>query len=1376
MVTEAPALLAELAPYLPWLGGGLALFGVLVILLLALYLQKVAAVEKAMAAATVPPPALVAVAPPPVAPSTASMDQRLDETFDTLHKTIAGARGTATPWVVMVGPRGSDVSACLRDAGPLADVAEGLPGGRLRPRNADDLGWWFFDGGMVLDVPPSFLCAEDEGASDRPWLRFLDLLCKARRRRPLDGVVLALPAGDFIGPHRLDRDRLLARGRVLHARLWQMQERVGFRLPLFILITGCDAVAGFDDFWRLQPADRRQEMFGWANPAGPEDAPRKGWLETAFDVLNDQMFRVQTDTAGTVTPGLAEVGGMVLFPGAVNTLRGGLETLFGPLFEPTVYHESACLRGLWLCGALSAAPAANDDGPGSVILVRQLLRRKVFAERGLARPTVKGEQSQSRMVRRLKKGLAIAGAVLTIGLLLSAVDFSEQVDNLSGPVVALHEVIGIGEGAGETVEVTARIEDARRLLGAMQALQETDLVEAFMPTTWLSPLRNTMIDLLAEGVGTTILGAMHSILHNRAEALLVDGHLPADKVSARMAEGRPKALADLMVWLDETDRVMADIAMFNDLSKPGGVEHLAALARSVLGVELDDGVVRYNDLFTASVARANDRPIIIALWRAPARARLQGLAEAALDSLTEKGSLTFVLTDLDALLATPGRPLTAGQARIVATDLAGSAQDVYLQQLTILSRRVQVMMGKTWWRSVSEGRLHAEGVLSSLLATVARNPLFGPETAKQLSIFAERDLADFRRVLESFGAGPVKPLLVADTAARWLVPAPALDSLATVLDGLAGQSFMALRNARPPKAVPIQVSDGRATWTTAGLLQALDLYRSYTLWQSTHAADLPATLTPIVRTVTRDRLDGHMTSLVNQSLSALPPAEQDPDVRGTALDQLRGDIDAFAPAVQSLAELQAAFDAIVRPVSRDTLHDAVQRSAFNLLQRLDDHLTAVPLYQPVRAAAAWNGGNTLSGLMYGAPDAGTLATYLQGQRQRADMLAVTMAGPPLEALRNLDIGSSPAWLATIGRWRGLQAQVTAALAGQPSTVVEMEAFLTGTLLGMTEATCEERLALVQSATPTADYILARRDAVLDAVWSRCDELNGGSGVMAGAYSRIARLFNTTMAGRYPFASTATGSGLSDVTPAEMHSFLVEWDSARGSLEAEVNSGSVARATRTQALAFIARMDTARAFLAPFATSGEAAAAVYDLAVQFRVNRAYEHNANQILQWQMQVGGTAITPATATTAVSWRWNQPVTVTLTWAKDSPDLPFPRTGHQPHVDGTAVSFAYTDPWALLSFLRANPLGDGQFDSAARPAPVIASLAVPTRPANATAPKLPAAPGAASTATVATARTFLHVALSVPGKDGKPGPALAVPEFPVAAPVLSPSIGGGR
>lgn len=1371
MTAEAPALLAVLGPVLPLLGGGLTLFGVVVVGLLVLYLKKVAAVEKAMSSAAAVPPALVpaAPAPAPVAPEPMTVENRLDETFETLRRTIEGARGTATPWVAMIGPAGAGISSALRDAGPVADVAEGLPGDRLRSRSPDDLGWWFFDSGMVIDVPAGILAAEHEAEPDRLWTGFLNHLCAARPRRPLDGIVLALPVQHFIGPSAKSRDDLLARGRALHTRLWQLQERVGFRLPLYVLLTGCEAVTGFGDFWTLQAPDRRQEMFGWSNPANADAAYDRSWLEAAFDAINDQLFRVQTHTAGAVAAGAPEVGGMVLFPGAVNTIRPALESMFGPLFEPTAYHESVCLRGLWLCGRLPQAGSEPGEGVGGrTILVRQLLRRKVFPERGLARPTARGARRSSTLVRRLKWGLAGVAAVLCIGLIVAAVDFSRQVDRLDEPLGALQQAIHV-DVATSALGTTTRVEDARHLLNAMQALQETDLVEVFMPTTWVSTLRSGMVNLLAEGVGTAILGAMHSVLEERGTDLYVNGILSPDKVAARMAEGRPRALAELIVWVEDSDQLTTEIAMFNALGKTGGVEHLPDLAKDMLGIELQAGVTSYNDLFTASIAKAKHDPILISVWRPKAQARLRTMTTAALDSLTETGDLALVLTDLQSLLATPGRPLTKAQAHVVSTGQSGSPPDVFVQQLTPLIARLRVMMSRPWWQSVTEGQLRTEGLMTSLLSSVARNTLFGPELATELSNAADRDLAAFRTVLQAFGAGAVRPFLVSVSGSQTLTVAPGLTRLGDQLDGLAGQPFMALVNGAPPAAQPIQLIDGRMIWTTATLVQALDLYRSYATWQAAEFAQIPGSLAPVLRDVTRDRLDGQMTRLVNLSLTPLPAVDQDPEARGSAFDQLRADIDAFAPAVQPLAELQAAFDAIVRPVSRDTLRQASQRAAYDLLQRLDDHLTAVPLYQPVRAAATWNGGDTLTGLMYGAPDAGSMAVYLQGQRQRADTLANSLAGPPLEALRMVDVGSVPAWLSTLGRWRGLQAQVTAAVAGQPSTIAEIEAFLTGTLVGLTQSVCEERLSLIQPASPTGDYILGRRDAVLDAVWSRCDELNGGSGVMAGAYTRVARLFNATMAGRYPFASSPTGSGVADVTPAELHSYLVEWDSARASLEAEVNAGSVSRGARSAAMAFIASMDAARAFLGPFASTADVGTAAYDLAVQFRVNRAYEVNANQILGWQVMVGGTSITPATATTSVKWVWNQPVSVTLTWAKDSPDLPFPRNGLRPAVVGTTVTFRYDDPWALLSFLRDTSLQNGQFDPGARPVPVIAVLSVPTRPANATAPALPADPGTASTAAQTTARAFLHVALSAPGKDGAPGPALAIPAFPVVAPLLS-------
>jgi type VI secretion system protein ImpL len=98
------------------------------------------------------------------------------------------------PWYIIIGPPGSGKTTILRNSGldfPLAervggDVLQGVGG----TRNCD---WWFTDEAVLLDTAGRYTTQDSNAAIDRAaWRGFLNLLKEFRRRRPINGVLLAI--------------------------------------------------------------------------------------------------------------------------------------------------------------------------------------------------------------------------------------------------------------------------------------------------------------------------------------------------------------------------------------------------------------------------------------------------------------------------------------------------------------------------------------------------------------------------------------------------------------------------------------------------------------------------------------------------------------------------------------------------------------------------------------------------------------------------------------------------------------------------------------------------------------------------------------------------------------------------------------------------------------------------------------------------------------------------------------------------------------------------------------------------------------------------------------------------------------------------------
>ena len=135
------------------------------------------------------------------------------------------------------------------------------------------LGWWFYDRGIVLDVRgDQILEADNPKSSEESWKYILSLISRHRPKRPLDGIILTIPSTELTGAGALSEDAIFDRAKHLYRKLWQIQANLAMRVPVYVVVTKCDRLTGFDQGIMELPSERLNEMLGWSNPYSVEAA------------------------------------------------------------------------------------------------------------------------------------------------------------------------------------------------------------------------------------------------------------------------------------------------------------------------------------------------------------------------------------------------------------------------------------------------------------------------------------------------------------------------------------------------------------------------------------------------------------------------------------------------------------------------------------------------------------------------------------------------------------------------------------------------------------------------------------------------------------------------------------------------------------------------------------------------------------------------------------------------------------------------------------------------------------------------------------------------------------------------------------------------
>ncbi|HWK09836.1 MAG TPA: type VI secretion system membrane subunit TssM, partial [Vicinamibacterales bacterium] len=189
------------------------------------------------------------------------------------------------PWYVIIGPPGSGKTTALLNSGLKFPLEQRVGKGALRgvggTRNCD---WWFTEEAVFLDTAGRYTTQDSDAESDSlGWNEFLSLLKKYRARRPLNGVILTINAQDLLVGGSAVRESHVEAAR---RRLEELNRELKIQLPVYVMVTKCDLVDGFAEYFDDLKADGRAQVWGVTFPYDQSianDGPRTYPAE--FDAL-----------------------------------------------------------------------------------------------------------------------------------------------------------------------------------------------------------------------------------------------------------------------------------------------------------------------------------------------------------------------------------------------------------------------------------------------------------------------------------------------------------------------------------------------------------------------------------------------------------------------------------------------------------------------------------------------------------------------------------------------------------------------------------------------------------------------------------------------------------------------------------------------------------------------------------------------------------------------------------------------------------------------------------------------------------------------------------------------------------------------------------
>ncbi|MQQ10639.1 type VI secretion system membrane subunit TssM [Epibacterium sp. SM1979] len=365
----------------PWLRGGV-IFAILGVVALAAFLKY----RKRKAAAQALEEALIET---PVGDGAVLAD-RMREALGKLKKNGGTTYLYDLPWYIIIGPPGAGKTTALVHSGlefPGTDKA--AVAGFGGTKNCD---FWFTEEAVMIDTAGRYTTQDSDERADRmSWQAFLEQLKTARPNQPVNGVILAFSCDDLL---TASDDALDTHAVTIRKRLEEIHEKLRIDVPVYVMFTKADMVAGFREFFGPFGEDRRRSVWGVTFQTKNRKEETYKAVPAEFDALVSRLSNEVTDRLNEEPDGVARIS-IFGFPGQMALLQRNVSDFMRRVFQrPQEIH--AILRGFYFTSGtqegtpidqvLGAIGGKGFDtgfmsGKGRSFFLHDLLQKVIFAER-----------------------------------------------------------------------------------------------------------------------------------------------------------------------------------------------------------------------------------------------------------------------------------------------------------------------------------------------------------------------------------------------------------------------------------------------------------------------------------------------------------------------------------------------------------------------------------------------------------------------------------------------------------------------------------------------------------------------------------------------------------------------------------------------------------------------------------------------------------------------------------------------------------------------------------------------------------------------------------------------------------------------------------
>lgn len=187
----------------------------------------------------------------------------------------AGKKNDDINWFIMLGEPQSGKSQLLAssnieflETGSINDsdsktVTDNLP-----------LRCWLSGNAFILDIGGKEFFNKDNPGKKNEWQRVVELVDKTKKKKPLSGVIVVIPADALIADNE---EITLKKSSLIAKKIYSMVNDLGMILPCHVVVTKLDMVLGCAEYFSNLNDEAAKQVFGWRNTKAQGDYDKKAF-------------------------------------------------------------------------------------------------------------------------------------------------------------------------------------------------------------------------------------------------------------------------------------------------------------------------------------------------------------------------------------------------------------------------------------------------------------------------------------------------------------------------------------------------------------------------------------------------------------------------------------------------------------------------------------------------------------------------------------------------------------------------------------------------------------------------------------------------------------------------------------------------------------------------------------------------------------------------------------------------------------------------------------------------------------------------------------------------------------------------------------------